>query len=78
MSEILFELKDSIAISHLNRPEKLNAFNRSMSLELQDQLLACDENDSVRAVLLTGADVHFVRDRIFRNFRRTDCLILKK
>src|SRR5207344_2446955 len=26
----------------------------SMALELQDQLLACDENDEVRAVLLTG------------------------
>jgi 2-(1,2-epoxy-1,2-dihydrophenyl)acetyl-CoA isomerase len=55
MPEILFELRDSIAHISLNRPEKLNAFNRSMALELQDQLLACDENDSVRAVVLTGA-----------------------
>ncbi len=55
MSEILFELKENIAQLTLNRPEKLNAFNRSMSLELQDQLLACDENDAVRAVVLTGA-----------------------
>lgn len=55
MSEILIELKGDIAWLTLNRPEKLNAFNRSMALELQDQLLACDENDSVRAVVLTGA-----------------------
>jgi 2-(1,2-epoxy-1,2-dihydrophenyl)acetyl-CoA isomerase len=55
MPEILFELRDSIAHISLNRPEKLNAVNRSMALELQDQLLACDENDSVRAVVLTGA-----------------------
>ncbi len=54
MSEILFEVKDRIARVSLNRPEKLNAFNRSMALELQDQLLACDENDEVRAVLFTG------------------------
>jgi 2-(1,2-epoxy-1,2-dihydrophenyl)acetyl-CoA isomerase len=54
MSEILFELKDNIARITLNRPEKLNAFNHTMALELQDQLLACDENDSVRAVVLTG------------------------
>ncbi|MDP9041922.1 MAG: enoyl-CoA hydratase-related protein, partial [Bacteroidota bacterium] len=54
MSEILFEIKDHVAMVSLNRPEKLNAFNRSMALELQDRLLACDENDSVRAVLLTG------------------------
>jgi enoyl-CoA hydratase/carnithine racemase len=54
MPEILFELKGGVASLALNRPEKLNAMNRSMALELQDQLLACDENDSVRAVLLTG------------------------
>ncbi len=55
MPEILFELKGNIAILTLNRPEKLNALNREMAHELQDQLLACDENELVRAVLLTGA-----------------------
>jgi 2-(1,2-epoxy-1,2-dihydrophenyl)acetyl-CoA isomerase len=54
MSEILIEVRDQVAHISLNRPDKLNAVNRSMALELQDQLLACDENDSVRAVLLTG------------------------
>ncbi len=54
MSEVLFEIREQVAYVSLNRPEKLNAFNRSMALELQDQLLACDENDTVRAVLLTG------------------------
>jgi 2-(1,2-epoxy-1,2-dihydrophenyl)acetyl-CoA isomerase len=54
MSDVLFELKDSIARLSLNRPEKLNAFNRSMAMELQDHLLNCDENESVRAVVLTG------------------------
>jgi 2-(1,2-epoxy-1,2-dihydrophenyl)acetyl-CoA isomerase len=54
MPEILVEIKDSIARIVLNRPEKLNAFNRQMALELQDQLLACDENESVRAVVLTA------------------------
>jgi 2-(1,2-epoxy-1,2-dihydrophenyl)acetyl-CoA isomerase len=54
MSEIQFELKDHIARISLNRPEKLNAITRAMALELQDQLLACDENDDVRSVVLTG------------------------
>jgi 2-(1,2-epoxy-1,2-dihydrophenyl)acetyl-CoA isomerase len=54
MPEILFELKDNIARITLNRPDKLNAFTHSMALELQDQLLACDENDEVRSVILTG------------------------
>ena len=55
MSEILFEVRDQVGCITLNRPDKLNAINRSMALELQDQLLACDENDSIRAVMLTGA-----------------------
>ena len=55
MSEVLFEIKDGIAYITLNRPEKLNAITRSMALELQDQLLVCDENDTVRAVVLTGS-----------------------
>jgi 2-(1,2-epoxy-1,2-dihydrophenyl)acetyl-CoA isomerase len=55
MPDILLEVKDQIARLSLNRPEKLNAFNRNMALELQDQLLACDENDDIRAVLFTGA-----------------------
>jgi 2-(1,2-epoxy-1,2-dihydrophenyl)acetyl-CoA isomerase len=55
MPEILFELKGPVARLSLNRPDKLNAFNRTMALELQDQLLACDENETVRTVVLTGA-----------------------
>src|SRR5579863_8630115 len=54
MADILFELKNQVARISLNRPEKLNAITRGMALELQDQLLACDENDEVRAVLFTG------------------------
>ena len=55
MPDVLFEIRDQVAHLTLNRPEKLNAFNRSMAMELQDHLLACDEDDSVRAVLLTGS-----------------------
>src|SRR5579863_1593868 len=55
MPDVLFEIRNQVAHLTLNRPEKLNAFNRTMAMELQDQLLACDEDDSVRAVLLTGS-----------------------
>src|SRR5450432_4453567 len=55
MAEILFEMKGQVAQISLNRPEKLNAINRAMAMELQEQLLACDENDDVRVVVLTGA-----------------------
>jgi len=68
MSETLFELKGSVAILTLNRPDKLNAFNQSMAHELQDQLLACDENDSVRSVLLTGAGRAFCSGQDLQEF----------
>ena len=58
MASIEFEIKDGIATIVLNRPEKLNAFNREMALLLQEQLDRCKESD-VRCVYLTGAGKAF-------------------
>lgn len=38
----------------LSRPEKYNCFNRQMALELQTALDDCQEDDTIRAVYLTG------------------------
>ncbi len=54
MSSILFEIKDSVAILTLNRPEKLNSFNREMLLQLQHRLDDCVADKNIRAVYLTG------------------------
>lgn len=59
MSSILFEIRDNIAFITLNRPEKLNAFNREMSLLLQSRLDECASLQEVRAVYLTGAGKGF-------------------
>ena len=59
MSAILFEIKEDIAIITLNRPEKLNAFNRDMALQLQQRLDECKENDALRCVYITGAGKAF-------------------
>ncbi len=58
MSPILFEIKDAIGIITLNRPDKLNAFNREMALLMQEKLDEC-ENDEVRCVYITGAGKGF-------------------
>src|SRR6185503_8181042 len=58
MSSILFEIKSSIGIITLNRPDKLNSFNREMSLLLQDKLDECKEKE-VRCVYITGAGKGF-------------------
>lgn len=54
MDPVLFEIRDSIAIITLNRPEVYNAFNREMALLLQARLDACKSKE-VRCVYLTGA-----------------------
>lgn len=59
MASILFEIKNSIAFITLNRPEKLNSFNREMALLLQDRLDECERNISVRCVYITGAGKAF-------------------
>lgn len=58
MSSILFEIKDSIGLITLNRPDKLNSFNREMSLLFQEKLDACKSKD-VRCVYITGAGKAF-------------------
>lgn len=58
MSSILFEVKDQIGFITLNRPEKLNSFNREMALLLQEKLDACKSRD-IRCVYLTGAGKGF-------------------
>jgi 2-(1,2-epoxy-1,2-dihydrophenyl)acetyl-CoA isomerase len=58
MSSILFELKDSIGFITLNRPDKLNSFNREMALLMQDALDLCKEKN-VRCVYITGSGKAF-------------------
>src|SRR5215470_10146295 len=58
MSSILFEITDSIGIITLNRPDKLNSFNREMALLMQEKLDNCADS-KVRCVYITGAGKGF-------------------
>jgi 2-(1,2-epoxy-1,2-dihydrophenyl)acetyl-CoA isomerase len=59
MSFIVFETKDQVGCITLNRPEKLNAFNREMALMLQGALDECKKNKLIRAVYITGSGKAF-------------------
>ena len=59
MSSILLEIQSSVAFITLNRPDKLNSFNREMALLLQKTLDDCASNNEVRCIYLTGAGKGF-------------------
>ena len=48
-------LRDRVAVLTLNRPESLNAFSSAMGRSLTTALRACDADDEVRVVVITGA-----------------------
>lgn len=54
MSVVLLEEKNGVAFITLNREDKLNAFNRDMSLSLQHLLDRCRDDENIRAVCITG------------------------
>lgn len=48
-----------IALIELNRPKELNALNLQLMGELRDALIALDENEEVRVIILTGNERAF-------------------
>jgi len=59
MLSILLEIQSGVAFITLNRPDKLNSFNREMALLLQKTLDDCAANNEVRCIYLTGAGKGF-------------------
>lgn len=53
--DLRFELDAGVALITLDRPEHLNAFSGAMGRSLGEAYRRCDEDDAVRAVVLTGA-----------------------
>lgn len=52
--EIDYRVQDGVATITLDRPEKLNALNAPMAAELLRLFDVIDEDDAVRAVVITG------------------------
>lgn len=53
-TQIKLDIAEGIATITLHRPEKMNAFTRTMMQEVIDALDITDADDSVRAVIVTG------------------------
>ncbi len=54
-SEITYAVDARVATITLNRPDKLNAWTRTMETEVRAAMTAAGNDDAVRAIVLTGA-----------------------
>lgn len=52
---VTIERGDGVAVVTLNRPEAMNALSSDLRAELAQAMIAVDRDDSIRAVVLTGA-----------------------
>lgn len=56
---LLFEVSDGVATITLNRPDAANAMNLDLVKDLMTAAIRCDEDASIRAVLLTASGKMF-------------------
>ncbi len=59
MNTVLFDIKDNVARIALNRPDKLNAFNREMALAVQQKLDYCADEAAIRCIVISGTGKAF-------------------
>ena len=53
--DILYRVEDPVAIITMNRPERLNAFTRTMLAEIRHAVAAAERDPRVVGIILTGA-----------------------
>lgn len=59
MTTVLLEKNDGVATITLNRPDVFNSFNGELAAEVKEALNDCNEDETVRAIVLTGAGKAF-------------------
>jgi 2-(1,2-epoxy-1,2-dihydrophenyl)acetyl-CoA isomerase len=67
-STLLLDIRDHVAHLTLNRPEAYNTITDEVTRELMRAALECDQDPSVRAVLITGAGKAFSAGGDLRGF----------
>ncbi|MFY0613728.1 MAG: enoyl-CoA hydratase/isomerase family protein [Hyphomicrobiaceae bacterium] len=65
---LTFDVADGVATITLNRPEAVNAMNRTMMLDLFAVAQRCDADDAIRAVVMTGSGKMFCAGGDLKDF----------
>jgi enoyl-CoA hydratase/carnithine racemase len=58
-ADLVVAVNDGVAVVTLNRPAHLNAYTADMGALLSEAYLGCDEDDDIRAIVVTGAGQAF-------------------
>lgn len=58
-ADLTVAIADGVALLTLNRPERRNAYTAQMGALLNQAYRDCDDDDAVRAIVLTGAGAAF-------------------
>jgi len=53
--ELIYTIENQVATITLNRPERMNALTKTLYSEMEHALRASEDNDGVRAIIITGA-----------------------
>lgn len=69
LQTILFERRGGVAIITMNRPNRFNAMNSVLGEELIQVLELCREDETIRAVILTGAGTAFSAGADLNDFK---------
>jgi len=67
-STILFAVRDNVAHLTLNRPEAANSLNASLSAEMMDAVVRCEEDADIRALVITGTGRFFCAGADLKGF----------
>lgn len=66
---ILFAVENGVATLTLNRPDRLNALNRTMTAEILEALRLCARDAAVRCLVITGAGRGFCAGQDLEEFQ---------
>jgi 2-(1,2-epoxy-1,2-dihydrophenyl)acetyl-CoA isomerase len=67
-STILFEVRDKVAHLTINRPEAANSLNATLSAEMMDAVVRCEEDADIRALVISGTGRFFCAGADLKGF----------
>jgi 2-(1,2-epoxy-1,2-dihydrophenyl)acetyl-CoA isomerase len=67
-STILFEVRDKVAHLTLNRPEAANSLNATVSAEMMEAVVRCEDDADIRALVVTGTGRFFCAGADLKGF----------